>query len=129
MKAIFLVYNAKNYLPCTCSMNGVKRSVLVSMYMFVDKKNQTYFSDRFTFSNIRCRNSLLIYRLALPLCAPEMLPSSSKSRIFLYMVHVALFVRRITQLQQILLISLRLPFNVLHSVLVVDTKCMTAIYT
>ena len=33
------------------------------------------------------------YRLALPLRAPETLSSSSKSRIFLYNAHLALFVR------------------------------------
>ena len=37
---------------------------------------ESYFSDRLTFSTSR-----QIYRLALPLQAPEMLSSSSKSRI------------------------------------------------
>ena len=37
--------------------------------------------------------------LALPLRAPEMLSSLSKSRISLFNVHLALFVRRVTQLQ------------------------------
>ena len=53
--------------------------------MFVDKKKfESYFSDRLTFSNISGRTSRRIYRLALPLFSPEMLSSSSKSRIFLY---------------------------------------------
>ena len=63
--------------------------------MFVDKKNnfESYFSDRLAFSNICGRTSRRIYRLALPLLSPEMLSLSSKSRIFLYNVHLALFVR------------------------------------
>ena len=56
---------------------------------------ESYFSDRFTFSNIRGRTSRRIYRLAVPLLSPEMLSSSSKSRIFLYNVHLALFVRMV----------------------------------
>ena len=60
--------------------------------MFVDKKLfESYFSDRHTFSNIH--GSRRIYRLALPLRAPETLSFSSKSRIFLYNAHLALFVR------------------------------------
>ena len=42
--------------------------------------------------------SLLIYRLALQLRAPETLSSLSKSRIFLFNVHLALFVRRMAKL-------------------------------
>ena len=62
--------------------------------MFVDKKKiESYFSDRLTFSNTHGRTSRRIYRLALPLRAPEMLSSSNKSRIFFYTVHLALFVR------------------------------------
>ena len=61
--------------------------------MIVDKKIELYFSDRLTFSNIRGRTSRQIYRLALPLLSPEMLSLLSKSRIFLYNVHLALFVR------------------------------------
>ena len=59
--------------------------------MFVDKI-ESYFSDRLTFSNIRGRTSRRIYRLALPLRTPETFSSSSKSRIFLYNAHLALFV-------------------------------------
>ena len=61
--------------------------------MIVDKKIELYFSDRLTFSNIRGRTSRQIYRLALPLLSPETLSLLSKSRIFLYNVHLALFVR------------------------------------
>ena len=40
--------------------------------MFVDqKKFESYFSDRLTFSNIHGRTSRRIYRLALPLLPPE----------------------------------------------------------
>ena len=62
--------------------------------MLVDHKNfESYFSDQFTFSNICGRTSPRIYRLALPLLSPEMLSS-----LFLFNVHLALFVRRMTQL-------------------------------
>ena len=55
---------------------------------------ESYFSDRLIFSNIRGRTSHRIYRLALlPLLSPETLSSLSKSRIFLYNAHLALFVR------------------------------------
>ena len=53
----------------------------------------SYFSDQFTFSNISVRTSRRIYRLALPLHAPETLSTSSKSRIYLYNAHLALFVQ------------------------------------
>ena len=45
------------------------------------------------FSNIRGRTSRQIYRIALPLLSPATISSSSKSRIFLYNVHLALFVQ------------------------------------
>ena len=65
--------------------------------MFVDeKKFESYFSDRLTFSNIRSRTSRRIYRLSLPLCAPETLSSLSKSRISIFNAHFTLFVRRMT---------------------------------
>ena len=61
--------------------------------MFVDQnKIELYFSDRLTFSNIRGRTSRRIYRLALQLLSPETLSSN---------VHLALFVRRMTQLQSL----------------------------
>ena len=56
------------------------------------KKFELYFSDQLTFSNIHGRTSHLPL-----LCARETL-SSSKSRIFLYNAHLALFVQRMTQL-------------------------------
>ena len=63
--------------------------------MFVDEKIfESYFRDRFTFSNIRSRTSRRIYRLALPLRAPEMLSSLSKSRISIFNAHLTLFVHR-----------------------------------
>ena len=79
---------------------GVMQSGLVSIYicvyMYMTKKvlNGTLavgspFQTRST--------SHQIYRLALPLYAPEMLYSLSKSRISLFNVHLALFVRRMTQ--------------------------------
>ena len=65
--------------------------------MFVDEKIfESYFRDRLTFSNIRSRTSCQIYRLALPLCAPEMVSSLSKSRISIFNEHLTLFVRRMT---------------------------------
>ena len=61
--------------------------------MFVDKKKfESYFSDQLIFSNIR-GTSRRIYRLALPLRAPEMPSLSGKFRIFLYNAHLALFVQ------------------------------------
>ena len=64
----------------------------VGIYVCGQKNLNRNFSDRLTFSNIHSRTSRRIYRLALPLRAPEKL-SSSKSRIFLYNAHLALFVR------------------------------------
>ena len=72
------------------------QSRLVSIYMFVDKKIfESYFSDRLTFSKIR-RTSCRIYKLALPLHAPETLSSLSKSKISIFNAHLTLFVRRMT---------------------------------
>ena len=68
----------------------------IYIYVFVDKKKfESYFSDRFTFSNIRGRTSLKLYRLALTLLFPETLSSLSKLRILLF----SLFVQRMTYLQ------------------------------
>ena len=65
--------------------------------MFVDEKIfESYFRDRLTFSNIRRRTSRPIYRLALPLRAPETLSSLGKSRISIFNAHLTLFVRRMT---------------------------------
>ena len=75
-------------------MSRVKRSMLMSIYICLwTKKIESYFSDQLTFSNIRGRTFRQIYRLALPLISPETLSSSSKSRIFLYNAHLALFVQ------------------------------------
>ena len=64
--------------------------------MWTKKKFESYFRDRLTFSNIRSRTSRRIYRLALPLSAPETLSSLSKSRISVFNAHLTLFVRRMT---------------------------------
>ena len=69
------------------------------LYIYVcgrKKKFESYFRDRLTFLNIRSRTSRRIYRLALPLRAPEMLSSLSKSRISIFNAHLTLFVRRMT---------------------------------
>ena len=80
-------------------MQRVQGTVIsVGVLMIVDQKIVgSYFSDRLTFLNIHGRTSRQIYRLALPLCAPEML--SSLNKIFLHNVHLALFLRRTTQLR------------------------------
>ena len=64
--------------------------------LWTKKKFESYFINRLNFSNIRSRNSRLIYRLALPLRAPEMLYLLSKSRISIFNAHLTLFVRRMT---------------------------------
>ena len=83
---------------------GVMWSGLVSIYIYIyiyiclwtKKIFESYFNDQLTFSNIRNRTSCRIYRLALPLRAPEMLSSLSKSRISIFNAHLTLFVRRMT---------------------------------
>ena len=60
------------------------------------KKFESYFRDRLTFSNIHSRTSRRIYRLALPLRAPETLSSLSKSRISIFNAHLTLFVCMMT---------------------------------
>ena len=77
-------------------MIGVGVHICIYIYIYVcgPKKNfESYFSGRLTFSNIRGRTSCPIYRLVLPLLFPETLSSLSKLRIFLFNVHLALFVR------------------------------------
>ena len=64
----------------------------VGIHMFVVKKK--FFNDRPTFSNISHR----IYRLALPLRIPERFAYRGNQG-FTYNVHLALFVRRMTQLR------------------------------
>ena len=74
----------------------------VHIYLHVcgpKKKIESYLSVRCTFSNIRSRTSRRIYRLALPLHAPETLSSLSKSRISIFNAHLSLFVQRMTQLR------------------------------
>ena len=62
--------------------------VRVHNFMFVDKKIESYFSDRLTFISGRSSR----HRLALPLLYPEILSPLSKLRILLYLVHLVLFV-------------------------------------
>ena len=62
----------------------------------VEKKFESYFRDRLTFSNIDSRTSRRIYRLALLLFAPETLSSLSKSRISIFNAHLTLLVRKMT---------------------------------
>ena len=64
--------------------------------LWTKKKFESYFRGRLTFSNLRSRTSRRIYRLALPLRAPETLSSLSKSRISIFNAHLTLFVRRMT---------------------------------
>ena len=68
----------------------------ICICLWMKKIFESYFRDRLTFSNIRSRTSRRIYRLALPLHAPETLSSLSKSRISIFNAHLTLFVRRIT---------------------------------
>ena len=87
-----------HYLPRMRSASGVKvigAGVHIYIYicLWTKKKIESYFSDRLTFSNIRSRTSRRTYRLALPLRAPEMLSSLSKSRISVFNAHLTLFVR------------------------------------
>ena len=72
-------------------------SFTIYIYMsVVEKKFESYFRDRLTFSNVDSRTSRRIYRLALLLRAPEMLSSLSKSRISIFNAHLTLFVRKMT---------------------------------
>ena len=71
--------------------------IYTCIYVCDQKKIESYFNDRLTFSNIRGRTSRRIYRLALPLLSPEMLSSSSKSRIVLFNVYLAIFNDTITR--------------------------------
>ena len=50
----------------------------VMVYVCGQKKFESYFSDRLTFSNIRGRTSRRIYRLVLTLLSLETLSSLSK---------------------------------------------------
>ena len=68
--------------------------VHIYICLWTKKVFESYFRGRLTFSNIRSRTSRRIYRLALPLRAPETLSSLSKSRISIFNAHLTLFVRR-----------------------------------
>ena len=79
----------------------IDRGVHIYIYniyicLWTKKIFESYFRDRLTFSNIRSRTSRRIYRLALPLHAPETLSWLSKSRISIFNAHLTLFVRRMT---------------------------------
>ena len=65
----------------------------VHIYIYVCLWTKKCNSTLEIFSNIRSRSSHPINRLALPLLSQAMLSSLSKSRSFLYNVHLALFVR------------------------------------
>ena len=67
--------------------------VSYTICLWTKKIFESYFRDRLTFSNISSRTSLRIYRLALPLRAPETLSSLSKSRTSIFNVHLTLFLR------------------------------------
>ena len=75
--------------------------IYIYICLWTKKIFESYFRDRLTFSNICSRTSRRIYRLALPLRAPETLSSLSKSRISIFNAHLALFVRRMTSLNSI----------------------------
>ena len=62
-----------------------KSYIYIYICLWTKKKFESYFRDRPTFSNIRSRTSRRIYRLTLPLRAPETLSSLSKSRISILM--------------------------------------------
>ena len=66
---------------------------IICVCLWTKKILESYFSNRLTYSNIRSRTSHQIYRLALPLCAPEMLSSLSESSISIFNAHLTLVVR------------------------------------
>ena len=67
---------------------------ICTVYVCGRKKLNRTLSDRLAFSNIRSRTSRRIFRLAIPLRAPETLSSLSKSSIFICHAHRTLFVHR-----------------------------------
>ena len=73
---------------------GAGVHIYMCLYVCGQKKIESHFSDRLTFSNISSRTSRRIYRLALPLRAPETLSSLSKSWISIFNAHLTLFVHR-----------------------------------
>ena len=75
----------------------IGRGVHIYIYMsVVEKKFESYFRDRLTFSNVDSRTFRRIYRLALLLRAPETLSSLSKSRISIFNAQLTLLVRKMT---------------------------------
>ena len=76
----------------------IGRGVHIYIYicLWSEKKIESYFRDRLTFSNVDSRTSRPIYRLALLLRAPETLSSLSKSRISIFNAHLTLLVRKMT---------------------------------
>ena len=78
--------------------------IYIYMCLWTKKKFESYFRDRLTFSNIRSTTSRPIYRLALPLRAPETLSWLSKSRISIFNAHFTLFVRRMTSHNSIVIL-------------------------
>ena len=82
----------------------IGRGVHIYIYIYilyiymsvVEKKFESYFRDRLTFSNVDSRTSRRIYRLALLLRALETLSSLSKSRISIFNAHLTLLVRKMT---------------------------------
>ena len=86
-------------LPRTHSASRVKvigAGVHIYICLWTQKIFESYFSDQLTLSNIRSRTSRRIYRLALPLRAPEMLSLLSKSRISMFNAYLTLFVHSMT---------------------------------
>ena len=76
-----------NRFTLSCSLaRGGGGGVNMYIYIYIYESNlfELYFSNRLTFSNIRSRTSRQIYRLALLLCAPEMLSSLNNSRISIF---------------------------------------------
>ena len=74
----------------------IGRGVHIYICLWSEKKFESYFRDRLTFSNVDSRTSRRIYRLALLLRAPETLSSLSKSRISIFNAHLTLLVRKMT---------------------------------
>ena len=68
--------------------------VSIIIFLWTKKIFESYFRDRLTFSNTRSRTSRRIYRLDLPLRAPETLSWLSKSKFWIFNAHLTLFVRR-----------------------------------
>ena len=71
--------------------------VNIYVYIYICLWSKKYLNRTLAIdSPFQSRISRRIYRLALPLRAPEMLSSLSKSRISIFNAHLTLFVRRMT---------------------------------